>query len=69
MNATEPDLPPPELMAQLQEAAERAARGERDPERFRLACESMDRIREEIRKEFGEVDIGVPAIRELRDGE
>jgi hypothetical protein len=29
----------------------------------------MDRIREEIRRKHGTLDIGVPAIRELRDSE
>jgi hypothetical protein len=56
-------------MAELQEAAERAARGIRDPEVMRRACESMDRISEEIRQKHGVLDIGVPAIRALRDGE
>ncbi len=56
-------------MAELQEAADRAAKGSRDPEIMRLACESMDRQREEIRRKHGILDIGVPAIRELRDHE
>lgn len=59
----------PELMAQLQEAADRAAKGIRDPEIMRQACESMDRQREEIRRKHGILDIAVPAIRELRDHE
>ena len=41
----------------------------RDPERMRQACERMDRMREEVRRRHGILDIGVPAIRELRDGE
>ncbi len=57
----------PELMAELQEAADRAAKGIRDPEAIRKARADMDRIREEIRHEHGVLDIGVPAIRELRD--
>jgi hypothetical protein len=56
-------------MAELQEAADRAAKGIRDPEAMRKACEEMDRIREEIRREHGVLDIGVPSIRALRDGE
>lgn len=60
---------PSDLMAELQEAADRAAKGIRDPEVMRKAGEEMDRIREEIRREHGLLDIGVPAIRELRDGE
>ena len=60
---------PPEIMAELQRAADRAALGIRDPEEARKACEEMDRISQEIYKKHGILDIGVPAIRELRDGE
>jgi hypothetical protein len=58
---------PPELMAELQAAADNAAKGIRDPEIMRKAAESMDRLSEEIRKKHGVLDIGVSAIRELRD--
>ena len=67
MDTLEKSTIPPELMAEIQEAADRAATGLRDPERMRQARASMDRIREAIRKEHGILDIGVPAIRELRD--
>lgn len=60
---------PPEIMAELQEAADQAAKGIRDPEAMRAACEHMDQLREEIYRKHGVLDIGVPAIRELRDGE
>ena len=60
-------LIPPEIMAQLQQAAERAATGRRDPQAMRQACERMDRMREALRQKHGILDIGVPAIRELRD--
>ncbi len=60
---------PDSLMAELQEAADRAARGVRDPEAMRRACESMNRLREEIRQKHGLLDVVVPAIRELRDDE
>jgi len=63
-----PKIVSPELMAQLRAAAQRAANGVRDPEAMRLACEHMDRLREENRKRFGESDIGVQIIRESRDG-
>ena len=56
-------------MAELQAAADRAAKGIRDPQSMAKACERMDRLREEIRRKHGILDIGVPAIRELRDGE
>lgn len=56
-------------MAELQEAAEKAAKAIRDPEEMRKACERMDRMGEEIRRKQGVLDIGVAAIRELRDRE
>ena len=46
-----------EVMAELEEAARRAAAGVRDPEAMRRACERMDRIREENRQRFGEAEI------------
>ena len=54
-------------MDELQKAAEQAAQGIRDPDAMRQACENMDRIREEIFGRHGVLDIGLPAIRELRD--
>jgi hypothetical protein len=57
---------PPEVRAEIEEAVRRAMSGVRDPEAMRRACERMDRIREEIRQQHGVLDIGVPAIRELR---
>jgi len=67
MKTTEYDLIPPEVAAEMQEAIENAAHGVRDPERIKRARESMNRIREEIRQQHGVLDIGVAAIRELRD--
>jgi hypothetical protein len=70
MNTTETKTTgaiPPELMAELEEAARRAASGVRDPEAMRTACERMDRLGEEVRRRHGVLDIGVPAIRELRE--
>jgi hypothetical protein len=64
-----PDVIPPDLMAELQQAAERAANGVRDPKAMQKACERMDRISEEIRRKHGVLEIGTPAIHELRDGE
>ena len=69
MSTERQTLIPPELLADMQEAVERAAKGIRDPERMRQSCARMDRIREDIRHEHGILDIGVPAIRELRDAE
>lgn len=58
---------PDSLLAELQEAADRAAQGVRDPALMAKASASMDRLREEIRRKHGLLNIGVPAIRELRD--
>ena len=59
----------PEVMAELQKLADDAAKGIRDPERMRQAAERMDRMREETYRKHGLLDIGLPAIRELRDAE
>lgn len=53
-------------LAELRQAAELAARGVRDPEEMRKACERMDRMREENRKRFGAQDVAVDIIREMR---
>ena len=59
---------PPEIMAELQQAAEDAAKGIRDPEKMRKACQRMDETRERIRQRIGVVDFAVPTIRALGDG-
>jgi hypothetical protein len=64
MNTTEPI--PDDVMAELRSATERAARGIRDPEAMRRACERMDRMREELRGRTGQLDIAVELIREAR---
>jgi hypothetical protein len=64
-----PSAIPPEILAEMQERAERAARGLRDPEDARRACERMDRMREELRQRVGETDIAVALVREARDEE
>ena len=69
MKTEEQSTIPPEIMAALQEAATKAAQGIREPEEARQACAEMDKIREEIRLTHGILDIGVSAIRELRDSE
>jgi hypothetical protein len=59
----------PELLAELQEAIDRAMKGDRDPEAMREACDRMDRMREETFRKHGLLDIAVPSIRALRDGD
>ena len=59
-----------EVTTELQEALERAAKGIRDPETMRKACERMDAAREALRRRLGhDVDFAVPTIRELRNSE
>jgi hypothetical protein len=64
-----PSAIPPEILAELQERAERAAQRLRDPEDMRRACERMDRMREDLRQEIGETNLAVELIREARDQE
>ena len=52
---------------ELNEAITRRMKGVRDPEAARKACERMDRMREEIRRRVGTVEIAIDFIRELRD--
>lgn len=56
-----------ELLAEFQKAAEDAVKGVRNLEAMAKACQEMDRLREEIRRRHGILNIAVPAIRELRD--
>jgi hypothetical protein len=56
----------PELVAEFEAAVAQAMSGQRDPEAMRRAAERMDRMREETFRQYGLLDIGVPAIRELR---
>jgi hypothetical protein len=57
---------PPELRAEFDEAVRRAMSGHRDSEAMKKACDHMDGVREQIRRQFGVQDIGVNLIRELR---
>lgn len=58
---------PADVMAELRAATERAASGVRDPEVMRQAAERMDRMREELRRRTGDLDVAVDLIREGRD--
>jgi hypothetical protein len=59
----------PELLEEFEQAVARAMSGKRDPEAMKRAHARMDAIREEIRRVHGELNIAVPAIRELRDND
>jgi len=53
----------PEVQAAINRVLERR----RDPEVMRRAAERMDRMREDMRKRNGNVDLALPLIRETRD--
>jgi hypothetical protein len=55
------------IMGELQEAVDHAINGIRDAESMRQACDHMDRLREEVFAKHGILDIGLPAIREVRE--
>lgn len=59
--------PQSDVMARMQEAADKAAKGIRDPEAAKKAAENMDRISEEIRRQQGVLNISVPYLRESRN--
>lgn len=71
MIAIDPAAPiSPDLMDELQQACDRIANGEASSlDEQRESHEDMDRIREEIRTRYGLLDVAVPSIRELRDGQ
>ncbi len=58
---------PADVMAELEYAAQLVASGRKDPAFARRIAEEAARIREEVKREHGLLDIGVPAVRELRD--
>lgn len=56
-----------QTMTELQIAIASAQAGVRDPAAAQQACERMDRMREELRKKIGIVDLAVELIREVRN--
>jgi hypothetical protein len=62
------NLIPLDVMADLEKAARCASTGQpADPEFVRRIAEEARKIREEVKEKHGILDIGVSAIRELRD--
>jgi hypothetical protein len=62
------DVIPAELDVDTQAVIEKLTTGKPvDAETYQRIRERADRIRDEIFQEHGLLDIGVPAIRELRD--
>ena len=64
------DIIPAELEADTQAVIDKLMTGKPlDPETHRRIRERADRIRDEVFRKHGLLDIGVPAIRALRDGD
>jgi hypothetical protein len=59
---------PSELKAEYAKLLDDLAKGIRDPEAAKKACERMDRMREANRKQFGEQNWIVETIRKMRNG-
>jgi hypothetical protein len=59
---------PAEVRAMLEEALHHARTGRGKAKVLRRISEEADRIRDRVLKKHGVLDIGVPAIRALRDG-
>ncbi len=61
---------PAELEADTRAVLEKLTAGKPlDPETYRRIRERADRIRDEVFRKHGLLDVGVPAIRELREDE
>jgi hypothetical protein len=52
---------------ELRQAIDRVMRGERDPQATRMACDRMDRMREELQARTGTVEVAVDLIRDARN--
>ena len=59
---------PPEVLADLERAIELLMTGQRDPEFEERIHAEAEKITREVLEKHGVLDIGVPAIRALRDG-
>ena len=67
MKLTDSAVIPPDVLADVQAVIDHLVSGKPlDPDTGRRVAERAERITEELTKEYGVLDIGVPAIRELR---
>jgi hypothetical protein len=60
---------PPDVVADLERAIEILMTGQRDPEFEARIHAQAEKISREVLEKHGVLDIGVPAIRALRDGD
>lgn len=67
MKTNENSLIPPDVAAEMQVVVNSLMTGQPlDPETARRIRARGEKISERLRRQYGELDIGVPAIRELR---
>jgi|GraSoiStandDraft_54_1057290.scaffolds.fasta_scaffold1539091_2 hypothetical protein len=59
---------PTEVREMLEEALHQARTGRGNPKVLQRITKEAERIRSRVLKKHGELDIGVPAIRALRNG-
>jgi hypothetical protein len=65
-----PEALPADVLADLEAVAAAVAAGMKiDPEIVRRVRERAEKVRQEVYEAHGLLDIGVPAIRELREGQ
>jgi hypothetical protein len=55
------------LLSELEAAVANATKGILDSDLAKKACNEMDRMREEMRKKTGILDVAVELVREARD--
>ena len=60
---------PHELWGEVEQSIQSALSNVRDPEAMRAAAERMDQLSEQIRKRQGVLNVVVPILREMRNGE
>ena len=60
-------MEPAAVTTELQDAAENASRRLRDRAAMRRACEEMDRIRNDVKRRLGSVEVAVDLVREARE--
>jgi len=62
-------ITPPSMATEWQIAIAQASlpMNQRDPEVVRKACERMDRMREELRRRIGTVEVAVELVRDARE--
>jgi hypothetical protein len=60
---------PPEILADLEAVCHRTAAGNADPELLRRVAERSRLVQAELRRKYGELNVAVDLIREIRDEE